>query len=510
MILVYPPVAKPCEPPAGIAKLLGAIGHHGTKSEVLDANLEGLLNLLQSPNSSTDTWTLRAARNLSIHLTSLQSMDTYLYFARYKRAIMDISRLLTRAAIDRKVRLGLTNYQHLELSPARSEDLIRAAEKPEENPFYPYYKERLLPILEEAQPSVFGFSLNYLSQALCTFAMVGFIKQHWPQLPIVLGGGLVTSWMRRPSWRNRFGGLVDHFVAGPGEYPLLSLLNRRKKFTGVHFVPDYDPLPREAYLAPGFILPYSASNGCYWSQCLFCPERAEGNSYTPTPSGQVLLDLRQLVKKTNPLLIHFLDNALHPELMQRIMAHPPGVPWYGFARITRHLTDLDFCLALKKSGCVMVQLGLESGDQGVLDQLQKGVDLRMASLALKVLKKAGIATYVYLLFGTPAETLTEARKTLEFTVQHHDQILFLNLAIFNLPVHAPEAPAMETEKFYEGDLSLYLNFFHPGGWTRNLVRQFLDKEFKRHPAIAPILRRDPPFFTSNHAPLFLKNGGQSS
>ncbi|MCX5906184.1 MAG: radical SAM protein, partial [Deltaproteobacteria bacterium] len=176
--------------------------------------------------------------------------------------------------------------------------------------------------------------------------------------------------------------------------------------------------------------------------------------------------------------------------------------WYGFARITRHLADLDFCLALKRAGCVMLQLGLESGDQGILDQLEKGVDLEVASQALRALKRAGIATYVYLLFGTPAETVEEARKTLAFVADRHDQIGYLNVAIFNLPLGGLEGQELATEEFSEGDLSLYTNFSHPRGWHRNLVRQFLDKEFKRHPAIAPILRREPPIFTSNHAPFF--------
>jgi hypothetical protein len=185
-----------------------------------------------------------------------------------------------------------------------------------------------------------------------------------------------------------------------------------------------------------------------------------------------------------------------------LIDHPLGVPWYGFARITDHLADLDFCLALKKSGCGMLQVGLESGDQGVLEQLQKGIDLKVASQALTNLKKAGIDTYVYLLFGTPAETESEARQTLEFTVRHSGQIGFLNLALFNLPSGGPEAQKLQTQKFYEGDLSLYSSFGHPRGWNRNLVRAFLEKEFKRHPAIAPIVRRAPPFFTSNHAPFF--------
>jgi radical SAM superfamily enzyme YgiQ (UPF0313 family) len=155
----------------------------------------------------------------------------------------------------------------------------------------------------------------------------------------------------------------------------------------------------------------------------------------------------------------------------------------------------------------MLQLGLESGDQSVLDEMEKGIDLGLASEALAALKKAGIATYVYLLFGTPMETMAAARKTLEFTVRHQDEIRFLNLAIFNQPVFGREAQKMDTKEFYEGDLTLYTNFSHPRGWNRNLVRQFLDKEFKRHPAIAPILRRDPPIFTSNHAPFFVMEKG---
>ena len=151
----------------------------------------------------------------------------------------------------------------------------------------------------------------------------------------------------------------------------------------------------------------------------------------------------------------------------------------------------------------MLKLGLESGDQQILDEMEKGIDLRLASTALKTMKKAGIATYVYLLFGTPAENLERARRTLDFTVRHAEDMDFLNLAIFNMPAYGPDAGRFETHPFYEGDLSLYRTYAHPAGWDRPLVRQFLDKEFKRHPAIGRILRRDPPIFTSNHAPFFL-------
>jgi len=191
-------------------------------------------------------------------------------------------------------------------------------------------------------------------------------------------------------------------------------------------------------------------------------------------------------------------------VLKSLMENPPGAPWYGFTRITDYLIDPDFCTALKRSGCVMLKLGVESGDQSVLDAMNKGNDVLTASRALKTLAQSGIATYVYLLFGTPYESEKEARRTLDCVAEHSQYIDFLNVAIFNLPLLSPDSRGLEKSNFYEGDLSLYTDFIHPKGWSRLKVRRFLDHEFKMHPAIKPILRSQPPLFTSNHAPLFSK------
>ncbi len=503
MLLIFPPVAKPCEPPAGIAKLAGALRAHGIPCQVLDANVEGLLYLLQQPQTAADTWTRRSIKNLSNNTAALRDIRTYQSPDRYSRAVKDVNRVLAVSAKDNEAIPGLADYQHKHLSPLRSADLITAAEHPEQNPFYPYFQKRLPGVLKKQGAHVIGFSLNYLSQALCTFSMIGYIRKEFPGLKIVLGGGLVSSWIKGPSWKNPFGGLVDRLIAGPGEEPLLSLLGVENKKQN-HYAPDYGSVPIHDYLSPGFMLPYSGSSGCYWNKCSFCPERAEDNPYVPVPVERAIADLNTFTDKHKPILIHLLDNSISPALMGALVDNPIGVPWYGFARIRKELMDFDYCTALKRSGCVMLKLGLESGDQGVLDRMQKGIDLSMASQVLKNLKKAGIATYVYLLFGTPSETITEARKTLDFVVRHQDAITFLNLAIFNMPLCGHEAREYETEHFYEGDLSLYTGFKHPRGWDRKLVRQFLDDEFKRHPAVAAILKNDPPVFTSNHAAFFSK------
>jgi hypothetical protein len=507
ILLIHPPLCKPCEPPAGIARLRGALRAHGVGSSVLDLNLEGILHLIQEVRDPSDTWTRRALRKLPDHLASLRSDSGYKRLARYQSAVRDLNRLLQVAGRTRGTALSLANYHRRDLSPLKSRDLIRAAERFEEDPFYPYFSRRLRQTLEADSPSAVGFSLNYLHQAISTFAMIGFLKKNFPGLEIVIGGGLATSWVRGQGWQNHFSGLVDFLVDGPGEGPLLSFLKTPGPLKIRAYAPEYDPFPLGDYLAPGMILPYSASSGCYWGRCLFCPEKAEGNSYQPTASRQVLQDLEDLAAKGRPVLIHLLDNAIAPGLLREIAGHGLEAPWYGFARITEQLADLDFCLALRASGCVMLQLGLESGDQGILDELQKGIELRVASQAFMNLKRAGIAAYVYLLFGTPAESEAEARKTLEFAVRHSGEIGFLNLAIFNLPAHGEEAGNLSTHAFYEGDLSLYSSFTHPRGWHREQVRSFVEKEFKRHPAISPIVKRDPPIFTSNHAPFFAEAAG---
>jgi radical SAM superfamily enzyme YgiQ (UPF0313 family) len=523
VLLIFPPVAKPCEPPPGIAVLSGALAAHDIEHALLDANLEGMVSLLEKPPVPLDTWTRRAFRHVSQNLDGLRSWHIYENIDAYKRAVSDLNRLLTVAGGE-TVRISLADYNVLGLSPVKSQDLLYQTGHPAENPFFAYFSKRLTEIIKHNETTVIGFSLNYLSQALTTFAMIGFLRQEFPEITIILGGSLVTSWLRGGQTRGLFNGLVDHCVAGAGEYQLLALLGKRPKQKPI-IKPCYDSLPMNDYLAPGRILPYRSSIGCYWGKCSFCPEKvaeAEGGPlasgplakeavYSPLAPERATSELQSLADHVKPNMIHLVDNAVSPAFMQAIAKQPPGAPWYGFARITPHLADPGFCKVLSKSGCVMLKLGLESGDQAVLDALHKGITLETASRALQNLKEAGIATYVYLLFGTPPETRVQARRTLDFLAAHALEVQFLNVAIFNLPLSSPEAAGLETASFYEGDLSLYTDFRHPRGWDRRLVREFLDAEFKKHPAIRLLLNNQPPLFTSNHAPFFTlsksKKGG---
>ncbi|MBN1779673.1 radical SAM protein [bacterium] len=500
LLFIHPPVAKPGGPPAGIARLKGCLDGHGIPTDLIDASLEGLLWLLDRPVSAKDRWTVQAFRNRQTHLSQIRSGAAFKTIHHYNRIVRDIGRLISHQALSAGYSLGLADCTHTALSPLKSRDLILSAETFDRNPYYGYFDSLLRTRIEAFSPDIIGLSVNFLSQALCAFALIGFLKQNFPEAELVLGGGLITSWMRNPEWRDPFHGWVDACVEGPGEPYFL----KRLGISCIHseYAPHYDTFTLLPYLSPGFILPYAASSGCYWRQCRFCPECAEKNMYQPVPNDLAIRDLHALGSRTAPVLIHFLDNALSPAFLQQWIGASENMPWYGYMRFTDELLDPDFCRKLRKSGCVMLKLGLESGSQAVLNRMHKGIDLNKAGRILDNLHGAGIPTYIYLLFGTPYESEKEAGQTLAFVADHHRTIGFINPAIFNMPAAGPDAGYLPTRPFSEGDLSLYVDFDHPLGWDRLKVRHFLDREFRRTPEIARILARTPKVFTSNHAPFF--------
>jgi hypothetical protein len=497
LILIHPPVTKPGQPPTGIPRLKYVLKKHGISSTSIDANLEGLLYLLDQTTDLPKRASAAPAENLEY----LRNGTAFTSINRYTKSIREINRILSSAEKAHGWHISLSDIKHPLFSPVRSQDLINQSIHPEINPFYIYYRDQLIPKIAESNPEVIGLSIVYLSQALCAFALAGMLRQSFPDKKIILGGGLISSWMSNPNWDNPFEELGVDCVRGPGENVLLNLFNKTMK-PDLSGVSDFSDFPVDQYLSPGFVLPYSTSSGCYWKKCQFCPETHEDQPFRSIPAEQVGKDLLASIHRTNPALIHLIDNAIPPAALRYFADHPFGVPWYGHVRFEKDLEDPDFCCALHTSGCRMLQLGFESGSQHVLDQMNKGLILENATKILKNLTRAGIGTYVYFLFGTPYETLKEARETIETILKHRDFIQWISPAIFNLSRFSPEAEMLKTRMFYKGDLSLYLDFEHPKGWHRKEVRDFFGKEFKTHPEIKKILRRTPPVFTSNHAPFF--------
>jgi len=210
---------------------------------------------------------------------------------------------------------------------------------------------------------------------------------------------------------------------------------------------------------------------------------------------------------------HLTDNAIPVNVLRQLAQRHTdlaGLKWFGFVRFEEALTDYNFVKQLAASGCRMLQLGLESGSQSVLDTLRKGIRLETAAKILDNLQRAGIGTYVYIMLGAPGEAEADAEMTLDFLEKHADQIGFLNISIMNLPrgselLENPEHYGISSSKLRDDSsaLGLYHEFESESDWDRVAARRFLNQRLLASPAIRTIVKRDPPFFSSSHASFFV-------
>ena len=507
LVMIHPPVSLPCEPPPGLALLAGRLGAAGVRVQVVDACAEALHRMLSGvpDEAAGDITGRRALRHRERALAQLRGPEAYRDMGRHRSAVDTLRRVLALAAAGAGARIDLGDFQDRTLSPFFHEHLLEAARVPERWPFSAYLRELAREVAARA-PRAVGISINYLHQALPSMALAGALREACgPGTPILAGGGLVTCWRGRLE-AGALGPAVDRLVFGDGTPALLETLGldpEQADLLGAR--PDFSWAPWGRYLAPGPVATMTTSEGCFWGRCRYCPEAELRQRSLTLHHGEALPRVMDDVyRQTGASLVHLTDSAVPPASLELLARQAWTGRWYGFTRFHPLLTRLDFCRGLRRSGCVMLQLGLESGSPRVLRRLNKGINLRQASEALEALAGAGIAVYLYVMFGVPGEEREDALKTLEFVASHAPHVGYLNTSLLNLPLSSPEEHDM-ARRPYPGapDLSLYEEFTHDQGWDRRAARAFLEREFARAPEIAPILRRTPAVFGANHAPFMV-------
>ncbi|MBN2626311.1 MAG: hypothetical protein JXA95_06555, partial [Spirochaetales bacterium] len=350
MILLNPPAVRDCEPPPGLGRLAGALKEAGEPVHLIDGAREGVEDLLHRiPGKAA-----KADRTLEI-LTGPRGYDS---FDRYRKNVADRNRLLN-AGLSEEIRLTPADYRDSRRSPLRSEDIRHALNHPEESPFYPWFSRRLEPLLRSGDTRL-GISIGFQSQVLTAAALMGYVKREFPRVKIALGGGMISSWARSPGL-GRLPFPADALIAGRGEEEIVRFCGREYRGDGVPF---YGDLYGNRYVAPVPILPFSTADSCSWKRCTFCAEKWEDYPYRENPVKESLKQLRALTETYEPGLIHMTDSEISPELLQGLIENPPGTAWYGFSRFLKQMTDPAWCRRLARSGCRLLCLGLESGDQG--------------------------------------------------------------------------------------------------------------------------------------------------
>jgi radical SAM superfamily enzyme YgiQ (UPF0313 family) len=86
--------------------------------------------------------------------------------------------------------------------------------------------------------------------------------------------------------------------------------------------------------------------------------------------------------------------------------------WNCQTRVDR--VDRDLLRRMKRSGCIWVDFGVESGSEFILQKLQKGTTKDQAREAFHYCHEVGIPARAFFMIGTPWETLDTVEETISF------------------------------------------------------------------------------------------------
>lgn len=437
----------------------------------------------------------------------------------------DLSDLIVEA-ID--PHFGFSRYaERLGRSANTFDELHKALQAPES-----FIDQITLKLLQEkieiSKPTLVAFSIPFPGNLYSGFKCAQYIKKHYPELKILMGGGFPNTELRSVSDPRVFG-YFDFITLDDGEAPILAvieyldekrekvdlkrtfalengevvLLNGSSQSDFSQFetgTPDYSDFELDNYLSVIEIVnpmhrlwsdgrwnKLTLAHGCYWGRCTFCDTSLDYiRRYEPN-TVQILCDrMEEMIRQTGEIGFHFVDEAAPPALMRalalEIIRRKMTVVWWTNIRFEKSFTS-DLCLLLKESGCIAVSGGLEVASDRLLAMINKGVSVAKVAKVTDNFTRAGIMVHAYLMYAFPTQTTQETIDSLEVVRQLFEAGIVQSgfWHQFALTAHSPVG--LNPEKF-----QIKIENEKPGSFANNDL-QFRDLTGINHDRFSEGLRK---------------------
>ncbi len=168
-----------------------------------------------------------------------------------------------------------------------------------------------------------------------------------------------------------------------------------------------------------FYTPFASmrtARSCAYS-CAFCsyPYFAGPLNLTSLP---VVENELAVLKDSGVKYISFIDDTFNvplprfKNLLKSMIANKYDFKWYSYFRCS-NADDETFDL-MRDSGCIGVFLGIESGDQNILVNMNKRATVAKYKDSIRKLKERGIPAFVSMIVGFPGETRETVQNTIDF------------------------------------------------------------------------------------------------
>ncbi|MBN1439763.1 MAG: B12-binding domain-containing radical SAM protein [Anaerolineales bacterium] len=239
------------------------------------------------------------------------------------------------------------------------------------------------------------------------------------------------------------------------------------------------------------------SRGCEF-RCRFCAESLTYGRGIRFHSAEYILEwVRKLAAEYPVDGIHFHDNDFLADEgrvrkicagLRRLGLHR-RLRWSIQARSDRLSPEL--ARLLKQSGCVLVEIGIETGSQEELDRLGKGATVDQGERAVRLCRRAGLDVHAYMLRRTENETLAVLDQRLAW-LRRADPTSFQwnDLQIYpGTPLYAERGgDFFARNPWTEEAVTGYYSADHVSGlppeirnaWTQKHFAPFVRRHFWRH------------------------------
>ncbi len=328
-----------------------------------------------------------------------------------------------------------------------------------------FIDEMLFSILKEKiktiEPTLFLISVPFPGNLYAAFRCAQWVKLHFPDIKISMGGGFPNTELRSLSEVRVFE-FVDFITLDDGELPIELLIHNQEKIIENQYkrtfllenaqvvykndslrndykqsevgTPDYSDLPLDCYISVIEIVnpmhkmwsdgrwnKLTMAHGCYWGKCTFCDISLDYiKIYEPVAAKLIVDRIEELIAQTGETGFHFVDEAAPPTLMREvaleILRRNVVVTWWTNIRFEKSFTQ-DLCVLLRASGCIAVSGGLEVASDRLLKLIDKGVTVEQVAKVTRNFTEAGTMVHAYLMYGYPTQTIQETIDSLEMVRQ---------------------------------------------------------------------------------------------
>jgi hypothetical protein len=389
------------------------------------------------------------------------------------------------------------------------------------------FRECILTRIVRRRPRLVGFSVPFGHMLGPSLVLARIIKQSDSDIHVCLGGAFIGL-LNEEFLAHVFGtNAVDSVVRFEGEEPLSALLEALTRRESYGAIPNLvtpgqgGALPQvlstrrpgrapvhSARLSGSLLgdqrhqadIPIMHSLGCYWGKCSFCdyPNLAEGARYRFRPASDVVDDMEYYAARGRRRF-YLISSAIAPvhgrEIAEKILQRKLDVSWWTFLRVDRNF-DLETLRAMKRSGFLCTQIGMETANDRLLKFINKGYDVATLRRFLDDVRSVGLPVgFLSVIVDIPSTTYQEALEVWEFCREYADVAENIMYTSFQLTQTSPMGVHPERwgimtegellEQDDSGQRAGALRFSHPATMTasefEDILARYAALSRERHP-----------------------------